>query len=510
MENIYDKISLMKKVKLETQQAAIENNIVVDGDTISKILASNTSVDLAMPLEALGGECNVSGNIVCNIVYLTEGGEINNQQSVSPFSYKIKDANINSSAKLNVCVSAVNGDVQKVSGNQIKLLTTIDFDGVVICKQDVNYLKDGDSNTYLKQEEKEIVCLDSVFCDKFEEELTANLKGGVKKILMTNVEFAIKDWNVGPNFVSVEGELYTRVLYVDGNDGGELQTFTISKNVKQELEVAGINKDMDIEVFAVCINEKIHTQITEGEQETQVVVGVPIMVCVNSYSKNKILAAVDLYSVKDIVNIQNDEQENYAICKPEYIEDKIEGNVVLSDASPRIDKYIATTNVCGSLSNSYVKDGVVYLEGVVTSNVIYLNDESGEIVAVQIEVPFVLDKKCGFADDAVLEVCFGVTDVDTMVKRGREIYFDAKIKAFINVSQKKCVNLICKAESIGTLPDKTDAIQLYFGKRGESFWDIAKNLKISSEIIRNQNPELSDPLEKDENIALYFQKIRKN
>ena len=29
-------------------------------------------------------------------------------------------------------------------------------------------------------------------------------------------------------------------------------------------------------------------------------------------------------------------------------------------------------------------------------------------------------------------------------------------------------------------------------------------------LIRNQNPELSDPLEKDENIALYFQKIRKN
>ncbi len=510
MENIYDKISLMKKIKLETQQAAIENNIMVDGGAVAKILASNTSVDLAMPQEALNGECNVSGNIICNIVYLTEDGEINNQTTISPFSYKIKDVNITTSSKLNIFASAVNGEVQKISGGQIKVLTTIDFDGTVICSQNVNYLKGGDGNTFLKQEEKEVVCLDTVACEKFEEELTANIKGGIKKVLMTNVEFLVKDWSAGPNFVSVEGDLYARVLYVDGGEDGELQTITISKNLKQEIEIVGLNKDMDLEVFVVCINEKIQTQITEGEQEAQIVVSVPIMVCVNSYKKNKILAAVDLYSVKDILNIQNDEQENHIICKPEYIEDKIEGSVVLSDDAPRIDKYMATTNVCSSLINSYVKDGVVYLEGVASANVIYLNDENNEIVSVQIEVPFVVDKKCGFSDDAVLEVLLGVTDVDTMVKRGREIYFDAKVKAFINVSQKNCFNLISNTESVGVLPDKTDAIQLYFGKRGESFWDIAKNLKISSEIIRNQNPELSDPLEKDENIALYFQKIRKN
>ena len=144
-----------------------------------------------------------------------------------------------------------------------------------------------------------------------------------------------------------------------------------------------------------------------------------------------------------------------------------------------------------------------------SANVIYLNDELGSIQSIQIEVPVVVDKKTDLKENAILEPMICLFDVDTMVKRGREIYFDAKAKVYVNVTCSNNFSLVCKIEAVGEIPFKDDAIEIYFGKAGESFWDIAKNLKIPSEIIRSQNPDMADPLDRDQNIALYFQKERK-
>ena len=119
-----------------------------------------------------------------------------------------------------------------------------------------------------------------------------------------------------------------------------------------------------------------------------------------------------------------------------------------------------------------------------------------------------MDKKVEFDNSIILDANVKVFDVDVMVKRGREIFFDAKAKAFVNVARARILGFIDKIEKKELLPDRDVALEIYFAKAGESFWDIAKNLKIPSEIISSQNENLIDPLEKDENIAIYYQKQR--
>ena len=212
---------------------------------------------------------------------------------------------------------------------------------------------------------------------------------------------------------------------------------------------------------------------------------------------------------KSLIEIQNDKTENFNNCGVEYIDGKIEGSVTLSDNNPRIDKYLCTTNVRVINSNHYVKDGMLIIEGIASANVIYLNDELGEVLSVEIEIPYILDKKVDFENDVVLEPMVCIHDVDVMVKRGREIYFDARAKACVNVTKKAMVQLVSNVNSVGELEPKDSAIEVYFAKSGERVWDIAKGLKVSSEIICNQNPDITDPLEKDQNIAIYYQKERK-
>ena len=509
MENLYDKILLMKKQKLAPQQALIESNINIDGqDEVEKILAINTNVDLDGNIEAVSGECMVNGKIITNLVFSTTTGELNSQSSISPFAYKLTSEEISSGAKLNVVASVVNTEMDKIQANQLKVINTINIDAVVLKNDEMEYLKDSKEDTFIKQEEKEIISLKGVNCDKFEEKLEATVKNGVKKILMTNVDCVLREWSTGPNFISVECELYAKVLYADNQEVSELQTITISKNIKQELEAEGVDKDCDLELLTCIINEHIMVEVEEGENETKILINVPLLVCYNKYESTKILTISDIYSSTEVLSVQKEDGSYCRNLKPEYFEEKIEGNVVLGDDQPRIDKYLATTNVTLNVSNSYIKNNVLYIEGIASANVVYLNDELGTLQSVQIEIPYILDKNVEAGDNVITQPIVSLFDIDVMVKRGREIYFDAKAKVFVNLTCENELLFVSNVTGIGELSERSGAIEIYFGKAGESVWDIAKSLKISSEIIMEQNPELVDPLDKDQNIALYFQKIK--
>jgi len=498
---------LLNKVKLQPEQMVLESNISIEGDGVLKILSSNCRVDLDLPIEALNKECNVSGKVVTNLVYVTETGELNNQTSVSPFVHKLTNENITPATKINLCAKVVGVDFDKEIGNQVKVVVTIEFCGVLNTNKDMTYLKDCAQGVCVKNAEKEVVALKSQSCTRFEETLEATVKDGVKKVLMTNTDVLVKEWTVGTNFVSIEGEMHTKVLYANKQDPSELETITISRNFKQEIEVENTNKDFDAEIFASVINEGITVELEEKDDgDTIIGTNVPVVACVNVFETSIVLTAEDLYSTQEVLSVLNDKQDCFKPCNNEYIEEKIEGNVTLLESQPRVDKFLCANNLNVSISNNYVSDGKMYVEGIISANVIYLNDELGSLQAVEIEIPYVLNKKTEVSENAFLEAYICLSDVDVMVKRGREIYFDAKAKAFVNVSCKQPVAMVSKVESLGALPQRDGAVEIYFGKAGESFWDIAKNLKIPTETIISQNPDLVDPLDRDQNIALYFQK----
>ena len=100
---------------------------------------------------------------------------------------------------------------------------------------------------------------------------------------------------------------------------------------------------------------------------------------------------------------------------------------------------MCATNIHANLTNTYIKDKTIYLEGIATANVLYLNDETeGVINSVQIEVPFVTSNQTDLDDETKLSAKISLNNVDIMIKRGREIFFDAKIKAFrTNVGMKR-------------------------------------------------------------------------
>ena len=137
---------------------------------------------------------------------------------------------------------------------------------------------------------------------------------------------------------------------------------------------------------------------------------------------------------------------------------------------------------------------------------IYLNDETSSLNSAAVDVPFSFSDKFDCQCDGFVMASAMISDVDVVVKKGREFYFDAKLKINVNYDCNVVGAVISNINVAGAYPERDCAIELVFANAGQSAWDIAKTLKVNEQTIMLQNPDLTFPLERDENVIVYFQK----
>ena len=507
MEKNYSTMLMAKKQTMPLGQMLVESNISTDYE-ISKILSIDTRVSLPLDTYSSIKEGQVIGKLVLNIIYIDAEGNINSENHTSPISYKLENDNLDKVQNIITKAYVSDNDIFAKSGKDLKITTTISFENTLITNGEQQYLSDCGSNTFTKLSEVEGLSYSKNTCERFEEELEVAIKGGVKKILNTTTQLDIKNISAGTNFVAVEGELVANILFVGNEEPNELQSIVINKEFKQEFDSEGITSQTLFDFMPYVIYDEVTTNIDGDDDNQSINIKVPILMCFDFYEKTSYMSIVDMYSTKDLIDITKENIAGSRFFTPFVIEGKIEGSVIISEDNPRVDKYLCTTNINATPTNVYVKDGTLYIDGITTANVLYLNDETDGILSVEIEIPFVVSGECELSNDAniITHICLENTDV--MVKRGKEIFLDAKLKALITASEDYNFETITNVDVVGELAPKDTSLEIYFGKNGESVWDIAKNLKIPSELILAQNPDLSDPLEKDAKIAIYYQKTR--
>ena len=120
------------------------------------------------------------------------------------------------------------------------------------------------------------------------------------------------------------------------------------------------------------------------------------------------------------------------------IEGKIEGNMVLEDDKPRVDKILFSAGSDVNITNKYIKEDKIYIEGIAKTYIVYLNDETNSINSVELEIPFTVNDKFEGEEREIFASAV-IYDSDVAVKKGRELFYDAKIKISINY----CSDAIC-------------------------------------------------------------------
>lgn len=499
-----NKFKVVRKKRLDKSEFDVECNIETNVE-IDKILSVCHSAQ-AETAEVLNGTINYSGTIDICVLYCTVDGEIGTINSSCPFNSKFEDVSICVGDKVGIKVDVEDYKIDSVTNSNLKITCLLCQTGILICERDVSNIKTNDENMCICEDEMFVNTLVGEAKEIFTVESEVSIKEPIKKILTSDSQVAVKSVESGVNFVSVAGEVVTQILYLTEKDRFEISYIT--ENFKEEIELEGVTRDSTSEAVACNKKNAVKCEVEQSDKGVNVKLTIPVEIKVVSYMQESITVVKDIYSTTNELEVTTESFEMTKTIQSEYFESKIDGTLTLEDDKPRVDKimFVGGSNLV--ITNSYLKNGEVFVEGVSKTNVIYLNDETNSLQSVTIEVPFVVsDRVEVVCENAQVENVFAcLCDVDVVVKKGREFYFDGKLKISVNYNCEEVGAVISKIDEAGEYPERDCAVELIFANAGQSAWDLAKSVHIPEETLVLQNPELSFPLEKDENVIVYYQK----
>lgn len=495
--------NVVRKTKLTRSEFNVECNISVSSPA-SKILSVSTQASVTNS-EVISGSINYAGTIDTRTVYLTEDGEVCTVASACPFTSKFEGEDIVAGGKAIISVKVIDNHIESTTADNIRIDVSLEQSGVLINSASVNTISCNEADVCTLSEDINVI----QFAGEANENITVNseimVRESIKRVILTESQAIIKNVESGANFVSISGEAITRVIYLTEED--KFETGYVYDTFKEELELSGATRDSGVEAYAVVQSENVKTEIEENDKGVKINIQVPITLTAKAYERANINVVKDLYSTTSEIKVTTESFEMTEVCPLEIVESKIEGSLTLEDEKPRVDKILFVGGNKVVISNSFVSNGEVTIEGIATSTVVYLNDETSSLNSVQIEVPFVITEKFNEEhEDCITVVDAVITDVDVVVKKGREFYYDAKVKASVNCCHAVVSGVIASAEMLEAYPEKDYGMELVFAHAGQSAWDIAKQACVKEDMLIAQNADVLFPLEQDQNLILFYQK----
>ena len=148
--------------------------------------------------------------------------------------------------------------------------------------------------------------------------------------------------------------------------------------------------------------------------------------------------------------------------------------------------------------------GGITAEGVLSISVFYA--EEGAVKAADADIPFSLNIKCENPHGADWKVSFGVESVGADFVGAKELSVTAILSVCLTATKNQTFTYVKEVAEGEEKVLSNAAVSLYFAKKGESAWELAKRLSIAPERIALTNPELTYPLTGKERIVIYRQK----
>lgn len=495
--------NVAKKYCLAKSEFSVECNVNA-GENIAKVLSVSLGSHLVSS-ECLNGTINYSGVIDTKLVFLSEDGQLNTVCSTCPFSSKFDSENIENGSVAEIKLKVLDYNIDNINGDNVKITVNIEQSGFVVINKEVRTIRSNDDDVCLKNDEIKVVKFIGSARESVEVASEINIRDKIKKIILSESNVLVKSIESGVNFVTMSGEVSTKVIFLNDND--KFESGYVYDTFKEELEIEGATRDSLVDGSAIVKQENVSAEIVEDEKGCKIVVKVPVELCASAYSEESLTVVQDLYSTKSDIKVTTESFEMSYVCPMEVVEGKIEGSLVLDEDKPRVDKILFCGGNSVTVTNSYINDGEIFVEGIAKTTVVYLNDEDNALYAAQIDVPFTISDKFNCPEGGTLVVDAVVHDIDVAVKKGRELIYDAKVKACVNYCYDKLSGIITEAVETDAYPQRDYAMEVVFAHAGQDLWDIAKGVKVKEEQIVSQNANVVFPLADDTSLILFYQRV---
>ncbi len=476
-------------------------NIPIDSNIKIKNLLDINTYLFDQKVECGSGKAIVSGKMGIKALFVDTDNMTNTVSDTINFTETYHDSSITNETYLNISNVNIIHNILSTEG-PLKI-------NCEIAIEPVSYINLSLSNNYpnnemliTKKSDISTNYISNLVNTNFEIVSNMETKNSIGKILCLNSYFTPEKISSQDGYAIVEGKITTNVLYETINENDSLlKELKETMPVKQDVQIDGLTKDdvLDISFFIDKSCEEISSEVEDDNS----IISVKNKICVSGVIlKNVAISIVDdIYSVENDIETKitqreyNKRTENFALSEI------ISNEVGLSNDEPAVDEILANLNITPEITNTYIKNNTIYLEGVVTSNFTYI-DENKELKHKPIEIPFIVNTKISSETLGCFHNSISVIDSKLKVKRGTII--EVEYSLFINllIYEKESHDMV-DTYTIGKSIDfsKYD-LQIFIAKQNETLWELCKRIKISPNDIHKHNKDLPLVMQGGEKIVI--------
>lgn len=302
------------------------------------------------------------------------------------------------------------------------------------------------------------------------------------------------DYNNDDGILSVSGRAVVRLTYLSD---GEIVTESADFPFQKEVDAGVILPQTDLYVRPQVRSVKVRLNIAENQPDVALSVEVGVNLRVETTKTEVVAAVVDAYGSDCDFDFERKQVQTTLPCGTN---STIERQTITVDWQNK-GKPVSLVNPCVSAIECDSACGSATVKGVVSATVLCVGEQG--MTGEPVELPFLfkipvdyLTEKCSvYAAATLCDLSF--------VFDGAQTEFTEDLKVDLLSRKDVTYSLIVQATEKTFDKRSLPAMEVCLAKKGETLWQLAKNLHMSEDEVVAANPEVTSPLTSDARIVVY-------
>ncbi len=461
----------------------------IDANANIKTILNIDSYLFDQKVECGNGKAIISGKVGVKVLYIDSDNMTNTITDSVSFSENYNESSITSETYLNISTCHISNNLLSTEGT-LKINFEITISPVAYLNLGISSLNSSNDNLITKKSEIKTNSISNVVSTKFEHTINLETKYNVSKILANDSYLCIEKVAAENGFAVVEGKISTCFVFeTQENDEVAIKVIKETFNFKHDVETNGLEKDNILDLSFELDKSKTSTSIENEDNTNIIITNHTIKVCGVVLKNISIGIIDDLFSTESEVEVSKTQRECSKGATTYNISEVISNEISLSNEETAIDEIVANLSNVAEITNTYIKDNHIFVEGVLSSSLAYV-DENKEYKQKQLELPFIINTKIPAEELGCVHHNINIVDSRVKVKRGTIIELEHTLFITLTLFEKANHEMVDNFTLGKPLNLGEYDYQIFIAKQGETMWDLCKRIKISPENISQYNKDL--------------------
>lgn len=501
----------IKKEMITVNEPVLKTNekVLVSGDIIVPDVKSDLARILKIDADAvvegastLSGKLEVYGKIYITILYVPENDPkpVCSISTEMPFDTVIENDKITDDVKYACTADVFNVEFNMLNSRKLSVKTVVDLAMRGVRKTEQEFVVSLDSENFEANREEEsvysLVCLKN---NKFTSEEVLDFPTGkpsAVSLLKTDVKLLNYQTHIVTGKIVVKGLVESCSLYV--SDEGKIEFVSHEIPFTEVIDADGVNEkcycDLCLSLLPASASLKADSDGDMRLIELEMLFEAEI-VC---YEQTDIRLISDCYSCTEGFDAVQKSVTLEKLIHKEDVRHNLKGAMSIGESMPPVDT-VYNLMVKPYVENITTGNGDAVIEGVCDCYVLYLSEkETTPVCSAMGTIPFsfsVTNKDITPASKA--NACVQLASCSYNLSISGEIEIRAAFDAAVTITEQHTKEFVSDIKESEEAYEKRHGIIVYFVKKGDSLWKIAKRyrvcLKELTELNKLENPDLIFP-----------------